>query len=141
MKLAPKQKKLIKEYIKRLTEDTNESYEDIFNKLPWSEVSKHISKQLKIPELVKLQYNFKSPSHVKITSPDLIKYCGIFSIPLGHCYVDFFNSSIITDPSKNIYFWGTIDLIYPGNGLQIATVWIDKNLKIIYKPSEPRMST
>lgn len=51
--------------------------------------------------------------YIDIKSNDLIDSCGLFKLALRECYIETFNSGIVTSKdTNNTYWWGTMDLRY-----------------------------
>lgn len=146
MKLTTKQKQLVKEYAKKLqskklNEAEDATGESVFNSINWDMVSAEILSKFKIK--TKLEFKLKSRGHtyhVEMISDNLISQCGIFKYAISECFIAFFSNELFTssDTDHKLKFWGTIHLDYPGNGMNIGSISIDQDNKIVCRIDTPR---
>ena len=129
-------KDIIKEEVKKsLNEDNDTSYQEVYNSIDWKKVGDEILKTFKIRTKLKFEL---SGNYVNMTSDNIIKQCGIFSYAISDCRLEFFNKRLNTTKSSDNKFWATIQFKYPGNGMNIGTIWITQDDKIIIEKDNPR---
>lgn len=118
---------------RRITEESDK-YTDIYNQIDWDNVASEILKTFKI----KTRLSFKQKGkYVEMISDDVIKQCGIFQYAIGSCHISFFSNGLLPDHAENM-FWASISLTYPGNGLNIGTLWVGRDNKITIRKETPR---
>ncbi len=127
--------KIKKEVSKSLTEDNDTSYQEVYNSIDWKKVGDEILKTFKIR--TKLKFELRR-NYVEMTSDNIIKQCGIFSYAISDCRLELFNKRLNTTKSSDNKFWATIHFKYPGNGMNIGTIWITQDDKIIIEKDNPR---
>lgn len=144
MKLTLKEKKLVKEYAKKLVgkklvkESEDVTAESVFNSIDWPTVWANINKIFKTKAKIEFKLKSNGSSHrVEMTSSNIISQCGIFKYAIGECRFKFFGSELSTNTSKN-KFRGTIDLEYPGNSMTIGHISISQDNKIDIKLANPK---
>ena len=119
-----------------------EAYTAVFNEINWLKVRLELENIINIPlHKIKFEQRGTYGRYVNIAnSPNLIKNCGLFSLAIAECYINFFSNSLfINEDSTDLLFWGTVHLTYPGNGQIIAELRILKDGTIkseITKPKE-----
>jgi hypothetical protein len=109
-------------------------YTDVFNSIDWNKVGDEIKRVLDINTTLEFTQRSK---YVNMTSDNLISQCGIFNKAISKCYLTFFSNSLFID-NEDHKFWATIDLSYPGNGMNIANVWVMNDNSVVVKVNDPR---
>ena len=144
MKLTLKEKKLVKEYAKKLVgkkklNESDTNWQEIYDSINWDAVGNEILKTFKIKTKLTFKFNPRQKdSGVEMISDNFISQCGIFKYAIDSCELEFFNRSLHNDPSSDVKFWATIHLSYPGNGMNIGTLWVKSDNTIIIKKDTPR---
>lgn len=144
MKLTLKEKKLIKEYAKKLVgkkklNESDANWQEIYDSINWDAVGNEILKTFKIKTKLTFKFNpHRKKTGVEMISDNLISQCGIFKYAIDSCGLGFFNRSLSNDQSDDFKFWATIYLNYPGNGMNIGTLWVKSDNTIIIKKDTPR---
>ncbi len=142
MKLTIKERKLVKEYAKKLVgnkklNESDDEYEKVFNSINWDDITNTINKITGL----KLNYEYKRKGqYVELFSPDVVKYCGLFKKVLSRCNITFFNNSLFIlpeeeDRSNKQIFWAGVHLSYEhkdggSNGMKIFELYVLPDGKI-----------
>ena len=120
--------------LKTRLNESEDAYTTTFNQIDWNNVAAEILKIFKIKTTLRFEQNGRN---VRMISDNIIKQCGIFQYAISRCNLTFFNNGLKPGGTDSI-FWAQINLSYPGNGMNIGTVWVTLDGKVIVKKDSPR---
>jgi hypothetical protein len=119
------------------------NYQNVFESINWEDVKGKIldTFDLRGIAVLDIKMNRDDQYGVEMNSNNIVNSLGIFQLALGDCRLKFFNKSLslpeLIEDDEAI-FWATIQFSYPGNGMNIGTLWVQKNGEIIITKAAPR---